>query len=394
MKILAIDDSPTLRKFISKHLTSYSADYTVLTAATGAEGVDMALRELPQLILLDYILPDFNGDEVCRRLLSHADTAKLPVILMSSSAPDIEKTEGQFGNIVRSMVKPFSPQLLCAGVSYVLKKEQDDKPVEASPSTPSPATSSVQPSGTPDSFSPPLFSGSTAYFDLFDVLMALDYIKADGRLELDLPSGQRLLYVRQGIPILCTTRQVDAYISGGELDIPEETLPYFEKVKKIQSETGHPVFLQMSADAYLPPEQGLALTHQYGYYTFADSWTEPAVNFRFQPATLPDYAPEKGAEVRLIDWITTSLRCVNAHSPTVKKIAHPETVLSFTSLGYSRVQNLSLTEEEVAFASQLGQGGVNVQAIAEKLNLQWHELCRLVFFFHKTRVMDIWNQPS
>ncbi len=68
LTLLAIDDSPTLRKFIAKHLSERFSGARVLVAANGAEGVEKAVLEKPDLVLLDFMLPDFNGDEVCRRL--------------------------------------------------------------------------------------------------------------------------------------------------------------------------------------------------------------------------------------------------------------------------------------------------------------------------------------
>jgi len=83
-KILAIDDSLTLREFIQRCLAKQSADYQIVLAKDGKEGLSLAAREMPDLILLDFVLPDMKGDEVCRRLQADAKTAGLPVVLMSS----------------------------------------------------------------------------------------------------------------------------------------------------------------------------------------------------------------------------------------------------------------------------------------------------------------------
>jgi DNA-binding response OmpR family regulator len=401
MKILAIDDSPTLRKFITKHLTAYSENYEVITAATGQEGVTLATKELPDLILLDFILPDFNGDEVCRKLLDNSKTSSIPVILMSSSAPDIEKNEDEFENIVRSMVKPFSPQLLCAGVSFVLKKspaadsaptaKPATSPSESATPTPAPTPSKSTESDSADI----LLSGKTSYFPMFDVLRGIEAEAATGVLHFELSneSGRHQAYFRNGKPVLVSTQNSDLYMSGRKLDIPDESKEYFETVKKKQDETGKPVFLQMVSDQYLPADQGNSFTQQYGHYLFSGTWTDPSCRFEFinlKSDDFPDYVPESPIEETMLNWITLTLRSVDAYSASVKAVATPEDIMSFSAEGYQRIQILSLSEEEVNFASQLGEGGATVGQSADALNLQWHEVSRILFLFTKTRVIDVW----
>ncbi len=404
MKILAIDDSPTLRKFISKHLATYSDSYEVTVAATGEEGVKAATSILPDLILLDFILPDFNGDEVCRRLLDEEKTAAIPVILMSSSAPDIEKNEDEFENITRSMVKPFSPQLLCASVSSVLKKaaaktENQDAAALAEAVTAgavpkektSESASASSTSSTPAKQEAILLCGKTSYFPFVDALLGLEAEKPTGILHMELPSGTHHAYFRSGLPVLVSTTHVDAYMLGGKLEIPEESQEYFDASKKKQQQSGHPLFLQMVKDEYLPAEQGKAFTDQYGNHLFAEIWTSLDAPFKFIVSEdLPDYVPEEPIKDSMLNWITTTLRCINTSSPAVQSIAKPEDTLSFTSAGYRKLQSFSLTEEEVSFVTRMGEEGGTIGQLAEALDLQWHEISRLIFLFKKTNVMDIW----
>jgi len=395
MKILAIDDSPTLRKFISKHLTSYSESYEVLVAATGEEGVSSALEHCPDLILLDFILPDFNGDEVCRRLLEDEKTASIPVILMSSSAPDIEKNEDDFDNIVRSMIKPFSPQLLCASVSSVLKKaaatpkEVPATAGEAKPSASEKITADAQ--AITSEKEDVLLCGKASFFSVHDALFGIEEESATGILHLKIPSGDRQVFFRDGKAILSTTNLPDLYLSCGKLDIPEESKEYFETAKKKQQETGKPVFMQMVEDGYLPQEQVKSFTDQFGNVLFAEIWITPASSFRFvRLETLPDFVTEEPIKASALHWITTTLRCVNTDSPLVSSVAKPDDILSFTAEGYQKVQSMSLTQEEVSLITKLGEGNANIGQIAQDLNLQWHEMSRILFLLKKTRIIDIW----
>jgi DNA-binding response OmpR family regulator len=77
-KILAVDDSLMLLSFVKEVLVE--ANYDVATASTGEEAVRASQSETPDLILLDFILPDMRGDEVCRRLMENPGTAVIPVV--------------------------------------------------------------------------------------------------------------------------------------------------------------------------------------------------------------------------------------------------------------------------------------------------------------------------
>ena len=88
--ILAIDDSIALRMFITKTLAPKSEEFTVTTAKDGREGIALASSSKPDLILLDYILPEMTGGDVCAALLKEEHTSNIPVVLMSSNASDIK----------------------------------------------------------------------------------------------------------------------------------------------------------------------------------------------------------------------------------------------------------------------------------------------------------------
>ena len=79
-------------------------------------------RKPPELILLDFVLPGLRGDEVCRRLAGSARTGGIPVVLMSSSTKDMLNTEAECRNVVKTISKPFTPELLCATVNAISRE--------------------------------------------------------------------------------------------------------------------------------------------------------------------------------------------------------------------------------------------------------------------------------
>ncbi|OIO37227.1 MAG: hypothetical protein AUJ75_04595 [Candidatus Omnitrophica bacterium CG1_02_49_10] len=104
-KILIIDDERELIKAISIRLKA--SGYEVITANNGFDGIDAAKREKPDAIVLDLIMPQFDGYETCKRLKSDPDTKSIPVIVCSAAGQ--KNVEADVNNIGANgfVAKPF-----------------------------------------------------------------------------------------------------------------------------------------------------------------------------------------------------------------------------------------------------------------------------------------------
>lgn len=120
-KILVIDDSVMLLSFVKEILAE--ANYDVSAAATAEEGLKAAASEPPHLILLDYVLPDMKGDEVLGRLLENPATARLPVVYMSGFGADLPADPTENPNVIGSLNKPFTSELLLKTVETYMPKD-------------------------------------------------------------------------------------------------------------------------------------------------------------------------------------------------------------------------------------------------------------------------------
>ncbi|HYG34828.1 MAG TPA: response regulator, partial [Clostridia bacterium] len=89
MSILVADDSLTIRKLVETVLSGEG--YKITAVETGAECLAQAVATKPNLILLDYILPDMQGTEVCRNLINSPETWEIPVLMMSSNGNAIRQ---------------------------------------------------------------------------------------------------------------------------------------------------------------------------------------------------------------------------------------------------------------------------------------------------------------
>jgi len=117
-RILAVDDSATVLEMIKSVLVAEG--YEVLTAADGAEGLDVARAERPDLILLDVMMPALDGYEACRRLKADAATAEIPVIMLTAKTQAAEQKAGHEAGAVGYINKPFTPKDLVAQVREFL----------------------------------------------------------------------------------------------------------------------------------------------------------------------------------------------------------------------------------------------------------------------------------
>ncbi len=119
-KILVVEDEADIRELLRYSLTQEG--YAVEEAADGAEALDRITRRAPDLVLLDLMLPRMSGLELCRRLRAGADTATLPVIVVTAKGAEVDRILGLEMGADDYVVKPFSPREVVARVKALLRR--------------------------------------------------------------------------------------------------------------------------------------------------------------------------------------------------------------------------------------------------------------------------------
>jgi len=117
-KVLVVDDDAHIRDVVCFALRR--AGYQPLAAADGKAGLEMAARELPALVILDILMPELDGTEVCRRLRAQSD---VPLIFLTSKDEEMDRILGLELGADDYVVKPFSPGELVARVKAVLRRK-------------------------------------------------------------------------------------------------------------------------------------------------------------------------------------------------------------------------------------------------------------------------------
>jgi len=128
-RILVVDDEPEAVELLEFNLKQ--AGYAVTTAGDGAEALKKARSQTPDLILLDVMLPEMDGFEICKTLRLDASTSQVPIIMLTAKAAEIDRVLGLELGADDYLTKPFSVRELLLRVKKILSRAQtDDKAKE------------------------------------------------------------------------------------------------------------------------------------------------------------------------------------------------------------------------------------------------------------------------
>lgn len=120
--ILAIDDSPEIHQLLKVRLKNLDIELT--HAMNGSDGFTQARSDMPDLILLDVVMPDGSGFDVCQRLKAEPDTQNIPVIFITGASDVAQKVRGFDVGAVDYIQKPFDPAELQARVRAALRTKR------------------------------------------------------------------------------------------------------------------------------------------------------------------------------------------------------------------------------------------------------------------------------
>jgi CheY-like chemotaxis protein len=316
-RILTIDDNPALRQFIQRTLTKKLPSHALSFACAGAEGLGMAGCEKPDLILLDFSLPDIAGGEVCRGLQADPETAELPVILMGGPADELKRSQSEFDNIVQTIPKPFTADQLCHAVTKALRNATS--PAATGNDTSSGAMAMESLGQGKDLFTlpaprtPSKYAGDTGATSLMGLLLELERDSFSGKLTIkpnEAPAVE--LHLSKGRPTLAITRDAAAYLacSGHKLTPKQE--PAMERLRAEQAKTGNPIFLLFAEEKLMPRRKALALCLEQNQRLFAALWTARRAKFSFEanapePSLASGMAPFDG---QMTEWALESFKLV------------------------------------------------------------------------------------
>ena len=120
MKILVADDEPNQLELLTYNLTQ--ADYEVIRAADGQQALEMIEEHRPDLAIIDWMMPQMSGIDLCRKLRARAETKQLPIIILSARGEEGDRTLGLDIGADDYISKPFSPREMISRVRALLRR--------------------------------------------------------------------------------------------------------------------------------------------------------------------------------------------------------------------------------------------------------------------------------
>lgn len=121
-KILVVEDEPDIRKLVQYNLAQER--FKVLEAEDGEQALKIVQRERPNLVILDLMLPGLSGMEFCKILRGRAETARLPILMLTAKASEADRVVGLEMGADDYLAKPFSPREMVARVRAILRRAE------------------------------------------------------------------------------------------------------------------------------------------------------------------------------------------------------------------------------------------------------------------------------
>jgi two-component system phosphate regulon response regulator PhoB len=122
-KILIVDDERDILEVLRYNLEQ--AGFEVQTALDGRTAIAALARQTPDLVLLDIMLPDMTGLEVCRRIRAEGRTARLPILMLTAKAEEVDRVVGLEIGADDYVTKPFSPREVVLRVQAILRRSAE-----------------------------------------------------------------------------------------------------------------------------------------------------------------------------------------------------------------------------------------------------------------------------
>ena len=130
-KILIVEDEPDIAQLVKLYLEKDGFRPTI--AKTGVEGLKLVKAERPDMVILDLMLPEMDGLEICKKIRTSIDTALLPIMMLTAKAEESDTIIGLELGADDYVTKPFSPKVLVARVKALFRRlERADDPKQTS----------------------------------------------------------------------------------------------------------------------------------------------------------------------------------------------------------------------------------------------------------------------
>jgi CheY-like chemotaxis protein len=351
-RVLVIDDSTTLRKLVE--IAFRGTPTEVDFASSGAEAIQRAIAHPPDVILLDFLLPDMGGVDVCARLAEHG-AAAVPVVVMSAKREGVREAFRAFPFVVDFVAKPFAMEEIRARLGAAMR---------GGPAPQAPAGSEVA------------LSGDLATLPLLDVLRFISALKLTGCLTLELAPRVEI-YTRGGDVVLCTSYGPPVAAELDAVDLSRAPRAAIERASADQARTGRPAVVSLAEAGHVPREVAPLALRDQGARLLASALEARAgkVSWRSLDA-LPDYIEAFGRPQAVAGIALEQRRGVRASEDVpaaflgavYQRTARFSRKLAGARLSASERKLLALFDGETPVSAILERTGVSAEKAASVCN--------------------------
>jgi len=415
-RILVVEDSLTVRKLLE---IAFAPVGLVLDfACSGAEGIERARAATPDAILLDYVLPDMRGVDVCQALAAMPEVAARPIVVMSGRAETIRPRFAGFPVVVDFVSKPFSPAEIVERIGAALDPAaRRPAPATAAPlvgpdnreraaraiyarikdrlaqipawlaglgaAEPAPFLARrlltpdvvdgmaqalaplLRTDDEPDSsdaLEPAAILGDAAAEPPLDLLRALAITGQSGELAVD----RRVLHIHKGSVVLATALDPDIYLGGCSVaGVPAAARA---RAEAEQRQTGRPLLIRLAEEGHLDRAGADALVQDRTRALVADVVTRRTGAYSFRPGAPPPWATRHGRPVAVADIVLDELRRAPAAALVDQAVPSLDVVIERAGGFSRRLRTVELEPDERALLA-LVDGASDVARLLERSRL-------------------------
>ncbi|MCA9212983.1 MAG: response regulator [Planctomycetales bacterium] len=373
--ILVIDDSATIRRLAVGALTR--AGYQVLAAPTAEEGLQLAERESPDLIILDHQLPGTTGFEVCTQLLADNRLAQIPIVASSTLRKQAYVEYADCSNVIDMLPKPYTEEILLSTVEHAINT--------GAMVVDSQAHGTAVPE-TCNSLGDESLSGTFAAFSLREVLDFLNNGSKTGVLEVEAENWRTWFYLRDGRVDAVTSNGVDKDLVTRKLpDSLQSLAPVLNLTISGKGGSELDGLVQLLNNRVLDPRLlQKMLRHQSSVLTM-HCFQSAAKTFRFEPSnTLPPLFSDLPLQSSILALlIEAALLLEDSELPPFEQVSFIRKAI--------RGQNLDRAGLSAKHQKVVGLLGElhSLAQVAQKLGCEQSEAMRVLYALTKAELVEV-----
>ncbi len=394
--VLVIDESPTILKLVQVLLVG--AGHRVTTAVTATAGLAAARADKPDLVVVDFLLPDHSGLHVCSTMARDARLRDVPVVVMSARADEIEDLPAHAPNVTDTILKPFAPEALLAVVNQSLQSlathgpEDPAAPVDlATVGDPRERPSENPAPTTIDESTAASLAGDLAVISLGDVLLLLQDQRQTGVLTLAHGDDRTEIILHHGrIDFAAAAPGAEEFLLGrfaveaGIID--RAALQEVLAERKKQTSPGL-LGQDLIAAGLMSPTQ---LRQAIGLQTSAlvyEGMRRTVGRFWFRATTdLPPSATEASLGVAVDGLLMEGMRRIDEWRVIKSEITHFDLVFVRMDDKIDAFGQVHLTREERAVLAFVN-GKATVKDIVAESQMGSFDVCKILFRLLKTKLV-------